>query len=99
LTNAKTDLFQQKLSFQNFIKNCHKSIEIAQNSELKYHRGFWGNLWHAIKVALNIITFGAVAVTPTKSIVKTINIHKTFNSLVDSNDDNKNNSEPLKSSV
>lgn len=85
LTVQKESLIQGKLSVQDFIKNCNKLIEEAQNSELKNHRGFFGSIWHGIKVALNAITFGAVAITPTKSIQKTMELKNSLEDFVDSN--------------
>lgn len=85
LTVQKESLIQGKLSVQDFSKNCNKLIEEAQNSELKNHRGFFGSIWHGIKVALNAITFGAVAITPTKSIQKTIELKNSLKDFVDSN--------------
>lgn len=85
LTVEKESLIQGKLSVQDFSKNCNKLIEEAQNSELKNHRGFFGSIWHGIKVALNAITFGAVAITPTKSIQKTIELKNSLKDFVDSN--------------
>ncbi|OGV28930.1 MAG: hypothetical protein A3E88_02540 [Legionellales bacterium RIFCSPHIGHO2_12_FULL_35_11] len=81
----KENLIQGKLSIQNFSENCNKLIEESQNSELKNHRGFFGSIWHGIKVALNAITFGAVAITPTKSIQKTIKLKDSLTNFVDSN--------------
>lgn len=85
LTAQKESLIQGELSVQNFSKNCNKLIEEAQNSELKNHRGFFGSIWHGIKVALNAITFGEVAITPTKSIQKTIELKNSLKDFVDSN--------------
>lgn len=85
LTVQKESLIQGKLSVQDFSKNCNKLIEEAQNSELKNHRGFFGSIWHGIKVALNAITFGAVAITPTKSIQKTMELKSSLEDIVDSN--------------
>jgi hypothetical protein len=85
LTAQKESLIQGKLSVKNFSENCNKLIEDAQNSELKNHRGFFGSIWHGIKVALNAITFGAVAITPTKSIQQTIEMKNSLKDLEDSN--------------
>ena len=96
LTAQKESLIQGKLSVQSFSKNCNKLIEDAQNSELKNHRGFFGSIWHGIKVALNAITFGAVAITPTKSIQKTMELKDSLKDFLDSNrskDEHKNKPE------
>lgn len=85
LTVQKESLIQGKLSVQNFSENCNELIEKAQNSELKNHRGFFGSIWHGIKVALNAITFGAVAITPAKSIQKTMELKDSLQSFLDSN--------------
>lgn len=86
LTVQKKSLIQGKLSVQDFGKDCNKLIEEAQNSELKNHRGFFGSIWHGIKVALNAITFGAVAITPTESIQKTMELKNSLKDFVDSNE-------------
>lgn len=85
LTVQKESLIQGKLSVQIFSENCNKLIEKAQNSELKNHRGLFGSIWHGIKVALNLIAFGAVAITPTKSIQKVIEMKDSLKNFVDSN--------------
>lgn len=85
LTVQKENLIQEKLSVQNFSKNCNKLIVETKNSELKNHRGFFDSIWHDIKVALNAITFGAVAITPTKSIQKTMELKDSLSNFVDSN--------------
>jgi len=85
LTVQKESLIQGKLSVQDFSENCNKLIEEAQNSELKNHRGFFGSIWHGIKVALNVIKFGAVAITPTKSIQTTMALKDSLKGFVDSN--------------
>lgn len=85
LTAHKESLIQGKLSVKNFSENCDALIIDAQNSELKNHRGFFGSIWHGIKVALNWITFGAVAITPTKSIQKTMEMKSALKDFADSN--------------
>lgn len=85
LTVQKESLIQGKLSVQNFSENCNRLIEEVQNSELKNHRGFFDGIWHGIKVALNAITFGAVAITPTKSIQKTMELKDSLKNFLDSN--------------
>lgn len=85
LTAQKESLIQGKLSVQKFSENCNKLSEEAQNSELKNHRGFFGSIWHGIKVVLNAITFGAVAITPTESIQKTMELKNSLKDFVDSN--------------
>lgn len=85
LTSQKESLIKGELSVQKFSENCNKLIGEAQNSELKNHRGFFGIIWHGIKVALNAITFGAVAITPTNSIQKTMEMKDYLKNFVDSN--------------
>lgn len=85
LTAQKESLIQGKLSVKDFSENCNVLIIEAQNSELKNHRGFFGRIWHSIKVALNAITFGAVAITPTKSIQKTMEMKDSLKDFLDSN--------------
>lgn len=85
LIAQKESLIQGKLSVQNFIENCNKLSEKAQDSELKNHRGLFGSIWHGIKVALNAITFGAVAITPTDSIKKTMELKSALKDFADSN--------------
>jgi hypothetical protein len=70
LTQECKNLFEGKQSVPSFSKNCKKLIETAEESKLSDHRGFFGTILHGIKVALNAITFGAVSVTPTKSVAK-----------------------------
>ena len=65
-------------------ETCQKLITNAETSELKDHRGFFGTIWHGIKVALNKITFGAVAIKPTDTINKVTQLKTTLNTLCDS---------------
>jgi hypothetical protein len=85
LTAKKESLIQGKLSVKDFSEKCDLLIIDAQNSELKNHRGFFGRIWHSIKVALNAITFGEVAITPTKSIQKTMEMKDSLKDFLDSN--------------
>ena len=72
LTAQKISLIQGKLPVQDFSQNCNRLIEESQKGELQNHRGFFGKIWHGLMVALNILTFGTVAITPTTSIQKTM---------------------------
>jgi hypothetical protein len=84
LRSQNDNLIQGKIPVEEFSKNCNQIVEQAQQGELKNHRGLFGSIWHGIKVALNAITFGAVSITPTKSIEKTIEMKNAINHLVDS---------------
>lgn len=88
LTEQKNNFCVGKIGVQVFATDCKRLIERAEQSELKNHRGFFGNIWHAIKVALNVLTFGAVAVTPTTSIQKTMAIKQTLEGLTSPTENN-----------
>ncbi|MFI4918023.1 MAG: hypothetical protein ACHP65_00545 [Legionellales bacterium] len=84
LQKQRTDLISEKISVTEFGQQCHQLINAAQQGELKNHRGFLNNIWHGIKVALNYLTAGAVSVTPTKSIEKTVAMKKALTDFLES---------------
>ncbi|KTD23787.1 Uncharacterised protein [Legionella lansingensis] len=90
LATQKKRFYSGEIKKDVFVRNCNDAIEIAQKSTLKNHRGFLGNIWHGLKVALNFITRGYVEVTPTDSIKKTQELKDSLKSITEAGQDNIN---------
>ncbi len=84
LNAAKDELMKGNLTVKEFGGRCDQLVEDAEESELQNHRGFFGNIWHGIKIALNVITFGAVSVTPTAAIEQTTALKKSLSKFMES---------------
>jgi hypothetical protein len=57
-----------KIDMHQCLESCNMAILTAENSELQHHRGFFGKIFHALKLFLNNLTGGKVEITPTDSI-------------------------------
>lgn len=88
LEAQKKEFLLGKIDKGTFVSKCKDEIDIAQKSTLKDHRGFFANIWHGLKVALNFITRGYVEITPTDSMQKTVQLRDTLKSFSQAEEEN-----------